>query len=242
MRFIVVLDRIQDPFNVAAAMRTIEALGVQHVWLVEPPLKSRKKTKIVAKGAEVWLSVRRFENPSDCAAALQGWTVWVTADGDGAVPLTTTTKERPAQLALVIGREADGVSPELLAIADRKFYIPLSGFTTSLNLSVATGILVHTLLSEKWFPHLRGDDADPVTEFSQKRTAILHQWRPHLAKNSTAQAEFDTFFFNDNDDDPMAIQPQRLLLGGGGGRPPGVSSGSWAPAYIRERESKSSRE
>ena len=55
---LLVLDRITDPHNEAAAHRCAEALGVQHVWTVAPPLQPVKKrpkrdTKSVAKGADV---------------------------------------------------------------------------------------------------------------------------------------------------------------------------------------------
>ena len=58
---LLVLDRITDPHNEAAAHRCAEALGVQHVWTVATPLQPQKKrakrdTKSVAKGADGWLS------------------------------------------------------------------------------------------------------------------------------------------------------------------------------------------
>ena len=92
-----VLDRITDPHNEAAAHRCAEALGVQSVWTVAPPLQPTKKrpkrdTKSVAKGADGWLSLRRFDDVSSCVAALRAerWDIWCTADGDGAVALVDT--------------------------------------------------------------------------------------------------------------------------------------------------------
>ena len=64
---LLVLDRIHDPHNEAAVHRTAEALGVQHVWSVAPVLVDKKKrsakrgAKTVAKGADAWLSLRRFD-------------------------------------------------------------------------------------------------------------------------------------------------------------------------------------
>ena len=48
-----------------------------------------------------------------------------------------------AQVALIIGNEAHGVSPEIAALADEKLYIPIKGRAESLNAAVAAGIMIY---------------------------------------------------------------------------------------------------
>jgi tRNA C32,U32 (ribose-2'-O)-methylase TrmJ len=48
-------------------------------------------------------------------------------------------------MALVIGRETDGVSKEMLEAADKRVYLPIYGFSESLNLSVAAALIVQQL-------------------------------------------------------------------------------------------------
>ena len=112
---LLVLDRITDPHNEAAAHRCAEALGVQHVWTVAPPLQPVKKrpkrdTKSVAKGADGWLSLQRFDNVASCVSALrvEGWDIWCAADGAGAVELGSERPPEltPAKVAVVIGADA----------------------------------------------------------------------------------------------------------------------------------------
>ena len=112
---LLVLDRITDPHNEAAAHRCAEALGVQHVWTVAPPLQPVKKrpkrdTKSVAKGADGWLTLQRFDNVASCVSALrvEGWDIWCAADGEGAVELGSERPPDlvPAKVAVVIGADA----------------------------------------------------------------------------------------------------------------------------------------
>ena len=112
---LLVLDRITDPHNEAAAHRCAEALGVQHVWTVAPPLQPVKKrpkrdTKSVAKGADGWLTLQRFDNVASCVSALrvEGWDIWCAADGAGAVELGSERPPElsPAKVAVVIGADA----------------------------------------------------------------------------------------------------------------------------------------
>ena len=101
---LLVLDRITDPHNEAAAHRCAEALGVQSVWTVAPPLQPTKKrpkrdTKSVAKGADGWLSLRRFDDVTSCVAALRAerWDIWCAADGDGGSPWPAGKRAPPQE-------------------------------------------------------------------------------------------------------------------------------------------------
>ncbi len=60
----------------------------------------------------------------------------------------------PDRLAIVMGREADGVGPELLAVADKQVYIPMVGFSESFNVSVATGLVLNRIMA--MCPEARG--------------------------------------------------------------------------------------
>ena len=228
-RVLLVLDRIHDPHNEAAVHRTAEALGVQHVWSVAPVLVDKKKrsakrgAKTVAKGADAWLSLRRFDDPEACVAALlaDGWEIWCAADGAGALPLAAA---RPAcvaaapKVAVVVGREADGCDAAFLAAAARRVFVEMVGFTTSFNLSVATALILQRVFD--WFPAWRGDlDRG-------ERDALRDAWRPAIAKNDTAKRKLDAWL-----DAPETIR-------GAASEAATVSCGSWAPKDFREREKK----
>ncbi|KUF89658.1 Autophagy-related protein 8 [Phytophthora nicotianae] len=188
-----------DSHNHQAVLRTAEALGIQHVWLVAAndqqlkthPDKSKKTNKSsgkkITKNCAVWLTVREFSSIAACLEVLSEheMTIWATDLSPQAEPLVASNKpsELPARLAVVIGRETDGVSPEMLRAAHRRVYLPLFGFSESLNLSVATALVLQRLLD--WFPEVRGDLDE------QEKQRIREKWHPQLVSNPTqaAQAE-----------------------------------------------------
>ncbi|HMK74438.1 MAG TPA: TrmH family RNA methyltransferase, partial [Myxococcaceae bacterium] len=58
---VVVLDQIEDPFNMAAVLRTCEALGIQEVHVVEHPEIRFSPNSKVTQGCDKWLDIHRWE-------------------------------------------------------------------------------------------------------------------------------------------------------------------------------------
>jgi tRNA (guanosine-2'-O-)-methyltransferase len=133
----VVLDQLEDTFNMAAVLRTCEAFGLQHVHVVENPDVHFAPSDKVTQGCEKWLDVHRHRGFRACAAALkaQGYTVCVSAVREDARSLFDLEFDRP--MALVFGNERTGVTPDALVAAEGTFWIPMRGFTRSLNVSAA---------------------------------------------------------------------------------------------------------
>lgn len=246
-RVMLVLDRIQNPHNGSAACRTAEALGIQRVWRVAPVLADAKRkqapakrprrarreaARAVSKGADDWLSIRDFDTPGACAAALEaeGWDIWCAADGCGAIPLTgafpPAAVAAARKVAVVIGREADGVDSAFLD-RGRRVVAPMRGFTSSFNLNVAVALVVSRVFD--WFPHFVGDlDAS-------ERAALREEWRDVIAKNDTARAKLQKWL-----DDPEAV-----VVPDPASAPapePGVSCGSWAPRKVQAAEALAAAE
>jgi tRNA (guanosine-2'-O-)-methyltransferase len=134
---VVVLDRIEDPFNMAAVLRTCEAFGIQEVHVVEHPEVRFSPNERVTQGCDKWLELHRWESFAAAREALhgRGFEVWVSAAQPGATSLWELSF--PGKRALVFGNERHGVSDEALALADGTFWIPMRGFTRSLNVSAA---------------------------------------------------------------------------------------------------------
>ena len=183
-RLVLVLERPWDDHNVQAVLRTAESFGVQHIWVVKHPDGRRRVSKSVTKGSHHWLSQHRFDTIEECIAALQegGYAIWATDLSSGAVELTSGDDLRPfpEKIAIVVGREADGVSPEMLAAADRRLYLPMHGFTESFNLSVATALVLQ-----------RCFDAEPAlvgAMSEEERRAIRHDWFERLAGQGEGRA------------------------------------------------------
>jgi SpoU rRNA Methylase family len=92
----------------------------------------------------------------------------------------------PDKLAVVMGREMDGVSEQMLLAADRQIYLPMFGFTESFNLSVATALVLQRLFD--LCPEARGDlvrRRDPAAV-----GALRTSWLEKLARSDDAERVF----------------------------------------------------
>lgn len=151
-RILLVLERCIDNLNQHAILRTAECLGVQNVWLVNPPDQRKKNEGLnrnVTMKADDWLTIRTFHTTRECIDALREdrREIWATDLCAEAVCLDESAGglELPQRVAIIAGREGDGVSEEMLKEADRRVYLPMYGFTDSFNLSVAMALLVQRL-------------------------------------------------------------------------------------------------
>lgn len=145
-RLVLVLDRLYDPHNLSAVLRTAEAFGLQRVFLSGTCPEG--VNPLVSLGAERWVTLRREPDAASLARELKssGYEVAVSVVSPDAVPPEAYDPARP--VALVMGNEHDGLGAEWVDAADARLTIPLAGFVRSLNVSVAAGILIAGLLAK----------------------------------------------------------------------------------------------
>lgn len=138
----VLLDGITDPHNFGAIVRSAEVLGAHGVVVEER--RSAPLNATVAKvsaGAASHLPIVQVKNLPRFIEALQKEAVWVFgAAGEAAQPLDRTDLSGP--VAIVIGSEGDGLRRLVRERCDALVSIPVRGKVSSLNASVAAGILI----------------------------------------------------------------------------------------------------
>lgn len=140
----VVLEAVDDGHNQAAVLRSCDAFGVQTVDVVVGR-GGFSPSQGITQGADKWLTINR---PPDVATAVdrlheQGFRVWASRLDDDAVPIDEFDLSQPA--ALVFGNEHEGVSEDVVALADATFIVPMVGFVQSLNISVAAATTLFTV-------------------------------------------------------------------------------------------------
>lgn len=137
-----VLENIYDRGNTSAVMRSSEAMGFQAVHLIETGEKFKAANR-VTKGADKWLDVSKWKSTAACAVHLKqkGYQILATHLQADARPLHEVDFSRPT--ALVLGNEKDGVSAEILRLADAAVIVPMSGFVQSFNISVAGALCLY---------------------------------------------------------------------------------------------------
>ncbi|NLK98851.1 23S rRNA (guanosine(2251)-2'-O)-methyltransferase RlmB [Defluviitalea saccharophila] len=148
--FIIILDGITDPHNLGAIIRTANISGAHGVII--PKRRSAGLSAVVAKasaGAIEYVPVAKVTNIARTIEDLKAKGVWIAcADMDGENMYQTDLK---GAIALVIGNEGEGVSRIVKEKCDFIVKIPMYGQITSLNASVAAGVLMYEVVRQKYF-------------------------------------------------------------------------------------------
>lgn len=147
---LVALDGVQDPHNLGAIARTVEALGGQ--GLIIPQRRAVGVTSAVIKvaaGALSSLPVSRVVNLNRALEALKQRGFWIYgADQRGQQALHRSQLDGP--VVLVVGAEGEGISLLTQQHCDVLVSIPLVGKTESLNASVAAGMALYEIFRQRW--------------------------------------------------------------------------------------------
>ena len=147
--FLVMLDNLEDPHNLGAILRTCDAVGVDGVILAKN--RSVSLTPTVAKvstGAIDTVKVAIVNNLSNTIQVLKEKGFWaVGADLEKSVDYREAKFDVP--LVLVIGSEGFGIRPLVRKNCDYCVRLPMVGTVTSLNASVACGILLYEVLNQR---------------------------------------------------------------------------------------------
>ncbi len=140
--FFVVCDELEDPHNLGAILRTAETAGVHGV--VIPKRRSVGLTSAVYKasaGAVEYVPVARVSNITDALREMKKRGVWVYGlDMDGE---TWCSVDMKGAAAVVVGSEGRGISRLVKEQCDFIVSLPMRGHITSLNASVACGIVLY---------------------------------------------------------------------------------------------------
>jgi len=147
--FFLALDRIQDPRNLGAVLRTAEATGVHGV--VVPKHHAAGLTGAAAKsamGAAELVPVARETNLVQALEVLKKEGVWAM----GAVPAggkLIWQADLTGPLCLVLGGEGEGLRPLVAKTCDFLVSLPMSGRLGSLNVSAAAAVLCYEVLRQR---------------------------------------------------------------------------------------------
>jgi len=146
----VVLEDIYQTQNASAILRSAESWGVQDIHVIEND-HSFNFHRRISKGAYDWLTLHRYNsainNTESCIEALKdrGYLLAATSLDSSSCTPEELPLDRP--VALVMGTELSGISNPIREHCAFTVHIPMCGFTESLNVSVAAGVLIHSLMS-----------------------------------------------------------------------------------------------
>ena len=149
---IVVLDNIRSLNNIGSIFRTSDAFRIQKIYLCGitacPPHKDIHKTALGATENVHW---EYAESALKVVKKLQkeGTSVWAIEQTEAATPLDQFQPNPNQAHAFVLGNEVHGVAQEVVTRCGQALEIPQFGTKHSLNISVATGIIVWDFFTKK---------------------------------------------------------------------------------------------
>ena len=143
---IVMLDHLEDPHNLGAIIRTVEAAGIKSIII--PKDRSVDVNETVMKtstGALNYVKIARVTNLVNAINTLKDNNYFVYgADMDGVDFKNVSYSDK---VVLVIGAEGNGLSNLVRKNCDEIVSLPMNGHVNSLNASVAASILIYDLIS-----------------------------------------------------------------------------------------------
>lgn len=147
--FVVVLDGVTDVRNFGAVARTCECAGVNAIVIPERESVSVNADAVkTSAGALNYLPVCRERNLVNAVKLLRdsGFKIVGTSDKQH---LPYTKADYTGPVAIVLGAEDKGISPEIMKLCDTQVLIPEFGNINSLNVSVAGGIMIYEVVRQR---------------------------------------------------------------------------------------------
>ncbi|EHN09839.1 TrmH family tRNA/rRNA methyltransferase YacO [Patulibacter medicamentivorans] len=151
---LVALDEVQDPQNLGSIARTAECAGATGLIICRH--RAAEVTPSAAKasaGAVEHLPIAQVRNLADALTAAKDAGAWIYgAAGDaagGRDPVAYDQPDYSGSVVLVMGAEGTGLRPRVAATCDELVALPLRGRIDSLNVGVATAVLLYEILQQQ---------------------------------------------------------------------------------------------
>ncbi|WP_332419852.1 tRNA (guanosine(18)-2'-O)-methyltransferase TrmH [Vibrio metschnikovii] len=137
----VCLEEVHKPNNVSAVIRTADAVGLHQIHAVWPNEQMRTLSHTSA-GARNWVEVQTHNSTLEAVSHLKetGMQILVTNLSEHAIDFRAIDYTKPT--AIIFGSEKSGISPQALQLADHDIVIPMVGMVQSLNVSVASALIL----------------------------------------------------------------------------------------------------
>jgi len=138
----VVLDNIHKPHNLAAIIRSCDAVGVSDIHGISSNEQKVGVNLKSASGSNHWVNLHIHHSIPNVISELKqsGFSIYAANDSAKAIDYRKVDYTKPS--VIVLGAELDGISPETLDAVDDEIKIPMQGMVESLNVSVANAVIL----------------------------------------------------------------------------------------------------
>lgn len=146
----VVMENVHDHHNIAAVMRTCDAVGIQDMYVLNTQIPKHEYFGFQSsRSANRWVTIHQFDNAVACFSALRKKYDLIYATHLGETSINVYDINFTQSIALVFGNEINGVSEEAARLSDGNFIIPQVGMIQSLNVSVACAVTIYEAYRQK---------------------------------------------------------------------------------------------
>jgi len=147
--FFALCENIRSLYNVGSIFRTSDAVRLEKLYLTGytgyPPRKEIDKTALGAVDSVKWV---HFKDPLEAIDQLKKQKIPLVALEHTSESVVYTDFKFNYPFCLVLGNEVEGISEEVLKETDTSIEIPMYGLKQSLNVSVAYGVVMYSLLGQ----------------------------------------------------------------------------------------------
>ena len=138
----VCMEQVHKPHNVSAIVRTADAVGVHEVHAVWPGARMRTMASTAA-GSNSWVSVKTHQTIGEAVSHLKGRGMQILATNLSAKAVDFREIDYTRPTCILMGQEKTGITQEALDLADQDIIIPMIGMVQSLNVSVASALILY---------------------------------------------------------------------------------------------------
>jgi tRNA (guanosine-2'-O-)-methyltransferase len=138
----VVMENVRKPHNLAVVARTLEAVGGLEIHAITE-LTSIRLIQMSAGGTKKWMKVSKHPSTEDCLYHLkqQGFQIIATSLCESTKDYRDIDYTKPT--VIMVGEELEGISEQAKQMADENISIPMVGMVQSLNVSVASALVLY---------------------------------------------------------------------------------------------------
>jgi len=138
----VLTDNIHKPHNIAAVLRTCDAVGVHKIHAISSDGKMRGH-HMVSGGSRRWINIAFHNDEANAVTNLrqENWQLVAAHPTNSSIDYRAVDYTK--KTAILLGSELEGLKSKLIEEADLKVVIPMEGMVASLNVSVAAALILY---------------------------------------------------------------------------------------------------
>ncbi|BET95228.1 tRNA (guanosine(18)-2'-O)-methyltransferase TrmH [Xenorhabdus taiwanensis] len=162
------LEEVHKPHNVSAVIRTADAVGIHQIHAIWPAEQLRTQLSSAA-GSNSWVQVKTHSTIEQAIHQFKsdGMQVLATHLSDKAVDFRQIDYTKPT--CIIMGQEKKGISKQAIALADHDIIIPMAGMVQSLNVSVASALILYEAQRQRQLAGMYQREKSILPEEKQQR-------------------------------------------------------------------------